>query len=553
MLKRLNAFSLVEMLITLVVVSVLLSAFVPVITKKMTKDIEIRAISKDSNAPTTEHDYMTTNGLKVIPITDKFKSVKIKHLIAAGGGGGGGDYLPAGYKVGASEFFCNKYNSYYLPGSRNAGIPLCIQKYNTGTTNGSPTYTTQTATDRGSTAYNYTWTAGGSWATYKYSDDAICMSGISLLGDTWDTLCNHCYTDNCAYYAPTGTQKGDWRNPNSNDEATRWVTGLSEAEARQFFKDINYCGADATQFDYSCNITQSTFNASSSSYALQILPYVWEDETVYGFRFVASTAEDGTLTYSATDYSNYSVARLMVSHRCVTQGTALTDPIYIGGGGGSSSAYLKDITIPQEIIEASIDGSIRIFAGEGGKGGQSCSPALNATLCATGGKQGGESYVQVFDSLGNLKWGLRMRGALGGLPAALDEASALLTASGNPKYSLDVWDYTEQAWNLASIATSIISLNDSNSGYGERGGKGSGYLSGFSGGGKGAGSTSVITGNGGGYGGGATTADMGAGYDATSYGAGGGGASSGDSEIGFGGRGGNGYVELDIEKDEETE
>ena len=37
----LRAFSLVEMLITLVVVSVLLSAFVPVITKKMTKNIDI--------------------------------------------------------------------------------------------------------------------------------------------------------------------------------------------------------------------------------------------------------------------------------------------------------------------------------------------------------------------------------------------------------------------------------------------------------------------------------------------------------------------------------
>ena len=43
MRKKLNAFSLVEMLITLVVVSVLLSAFVPVITKKMTKNIDITA------------------------------------------------------------------------------------------------------------------------------------------------------------------------------------------------------------------------------------------------------------------------------------------------------------------------------------------------------------------------------------------------------------------------------------------------------------------------------------------------------------------------------
>ncbi len=42
-LKKKKAFSLVEMLITLVVVSVLLSAFVPVITKKMTKNIDISA------------------------------------------------------------------------------------------------------------------------------------------------------------------------------------------------------------------------------------------------------------------------------------------------------------------------------------------------------------------------------------------------------------------------------------------------------------------------------------------------------------------------------
>ena len=55
MLKKLNAFSLVEMLITLVVVSVLLSAFVPVITKKMTKNIEVHSSSGGSggaSAPT---------------------------------------------------------------------------------------------------------------------------------------------------------------------------------------------------------------------------------------------------------------------------------------------------------------------------------------------------------------------------------------------------------------------------------------------------------------------------------------------------------------------
>ena len=39
--KFFKGFSLVEMLITLVVVSVLLSAFVPVITKKMTKNVDI--------------------------------------------------------------------------------------------------------------------------------------------------------------------------------------------------------------------------------------------------------------------------------------------------------------------------------------------------------------------------------------------------------------------------------------------------------------------------------------------------------------------------------
>ncbi len=47
----LRAFSLVEMLITLVVVSVLLSAFVPVITKKMTKNIEIKSSTVASSVP----------------------------------------------------------------------------------------------------------------------------------------------------------------------------------------------------------------------------------------------------------------------------------------------------------------------------------------------------------------------------------------------------------------------------------------------------------------------------------------------------------------------
>ena len=47
----LRAFSLVEMLITLVVVSVLLSAFVPVITKKMTKNIEVKSSVVSGSVP----------------------------------------------------------------------------------------------------------------------------------------------------------------------------------------------------------------------------------------------------------------------------------------------------------------------------------------------------------------------------------------------------------------------------------------------------------------------------------------------------------------------
>ncbi len=50
-IRFLRAFSFVEMLITLVVVSVLLSAFVPVITKKMTKNIEIKAATVSSSVP----------------------------------------------------------------------------------------------------------------------------------------------------------------------------------------------------------------------------------------------------------------------------------------------------------------------------------------------------------------------------------------------------------------------------------------------------------------------------------------------------------------------
>ncbi len=75
----LRAFSLVEMLITLVVVSVLLSAFVPVITKKMTKNIEIKSATISSSVPvgtvvmwledTAPEGWLLCNGSTIPPDT----------------------------------------------------------------------------------------------------------------------------------------------------------------------------------------------------------------------------------------------------------------------------------------------------------------------------------------------------------------------------------------------------------------------------------------------------------------------------------------------------
>ena len=82
-----RAFSLVEMLITLVVVSILLSAFVPVITKKLTKNIEVKStITGGDGAPlgtiviylgqtAPNDDWLVCDG-RTIPSDSKYDALR---------------------------------------------------------------------------------------------------------------------------------------------------------------------------------------------------------------------------------------------------------------------------------------------------------------------------------------------------------------------------------------------------------------------------------------------------------------------------------------------
>ena len=453
---------------------------------------------------------------KTLTITSSMKNIIISYLSGSGAGGGGGAYDSTSGGAPTSQADCDPFNALFIPAAYNGsgGKNLCVTKYNVGDTNG-PTIASSVKTVNTGGA-----TCSANECCWKGGTSNTCTASGSWSGHTTSysgctrTVCTwYAANSSCQAWAPSGTSAGDWRLPTQN-EMKGWANNIERVST--------YLGSDGLQLcDYgssSCGSVRCNYysNRCSGAYDDNCYPSdVWSSPSGYYF-FLSNGSFYGP---------NSSNARLALSARCVLESGAQRFNSF-SGGGGAGAAFVKNLEIPKSVIESNIGGKIELFAAQGGSGGAG---ATSSGADAQDGQDGAASYIKIYDKNNVLKWGIEVPGGKKGMGA---------TASNYGNGGAQVSQSSCREYN----GTSWVSRNCSS--YGPSGTQGASDTTGSAatggaGGGSAYSSTSFSQG---GAGGSESSQD---GMDGANYGAGGGGGTvrfvtSGTTTTPYKGKGGSG-------------
>ena len=573
--KNSNAFTLAELLVSILIISVILTLLAPVITKRAKESFTVNSSAQyesrlflydisDSDctdpadgtkslnckftAPndveeisvvmvsgggggagatnptvnTNQRAYAASTTLgssqtKEITITSGMKNVTISYLAGSGAGGGGGAYDSTTGGAPTSQADCDPFNALFIPAEYNGsgGKNTCVTKYNVGDTNG-PTIASSTTTvtaGSGSCSANEC-----CWTGYTVG---ICNSGHpTSYSGCYRTVCTwYAANASCQSWAPNGTSAGDWRLPTQN-EMKGWANNIGRVSNFLGSDGLQLCDHGSTSYgSVRCDNTNRCGGAKGG----HCYPnYVWSSPSGYGF-FLGSGSFYGPYSYNAHG---------ALSARCVLESGAQRFNSFAGGGGGAG-AYIKNYQIPNDVISSNIGGKIKLFSAAGGAGGSSASSSGSS---ASNGSNGNTSYIEVYSSDNVLKWGIRASGGYAGEGASSSsygEGGAERTIASCQLYENGSW----RSVNCTGIGakgldgTKVENASSTNTATGGTGG-GSMYNTTVAQGGGSGGSTSGANG-----------------YSGSVYGAGGGGAtivfdSSNNAVRGTGGRGANGVAEI---------
>ena len=579
--KNSNAFTLAELLVSILIISVILTLLAPVITKRAKESFTVNSSAQyesrlflydisDSDctdpadgtkslnckftAPndveeisvvmvsgggggagatnptvnTNQRAYAASTTLgssqtKEITITSGMKNVTISYLAGSGAGGGGGAYDSTTGGAPTSQADCDPFNALFIPAAYNGsgGKNTCVTKYNVGDTNG-PTIASSVTTVNagGATCYANECCWRGTTARPCTASGSWSGHSTSYSGCTRTVCTWQAANSSCQAWAPSGTSAGDWRLPTQN-EMKGWANNIERVS--------NYLGSDGLQL---CNNGSSPYGSvkcvyynfrCSGAYDDNCYPsHVWSSPSGYYF-YLSSRSFFGP---------NSGSARNAHSARCVLE-SGLGSNTALSGGGGGAGAYIKNYQIPNDVISSNIGGKIKLFSAAGGAGGSSASSSGGN---ASNGSNGNTSYIEVYSSDNVLKWGIRASGGYAGEGASSSnygEGGAERTIASCQLYENGSW----RSVNCTGIGakgldgTKAENASSTNTATGGTGG-GSMY------------NTTVA--QGGGSGG---TTSSASGYNGSTYGAGGGGAtivfdSSNNAVRGTGGRGANGVAEI---------
>ncbi len=465
---------------------------------------------------TVTNTAATASVTKELDITSGLKNVKVNYLSGSGGGGGGGSWKQ-GSAGGTpkSQADCDKYDAKFLTAAQNGtSTGVCVTKYNIGdipsaTNGGIATSVKTVSAGRNCTANACCWQGK---TAYPCNSSGTSYSGCNRTVCTW-------YAGNasCQALAYNGTKAGDWRLP-TKDELSKWANNMNTINKNSLrLCDFNNGYGAACCFNY------CVCDGSPSGYCHP--HWVWSS-TPRGSDYYVYGLDSGPFR------QDYNYPQNVASVRCVLEAAAPSNTSLSGGGGGGAP-YFKNYTIPQDILDSNIGGKIVMFAAAGGAGGSSAS-AKDGN--GSNGSNGSDSYIAIYDKDGVLKWGLKAAGGNGGKGAtssAGGSGGAQVSASSCQIYQNGAWAATNcsGAGASGSSGQSVSGANETSAANGGAGG-GSMYSSdSYSGGGAGGSAGSVN------------------GSKGSTWGSGGGGAtvgfnSSGTEQKGKGGNGANGVVEL---------
>ena len=453
-----------------------------------------------------------TSKTQELTITSGMKNIVISELIGSGAGGGGASWAESSGGP-QSQSDCDPFNALFIPAEYNGsgGKNTCVTKYNVGDTYG-PTIASSTTTVTAGfdpcSANECCWRGTTSKSNYCTASGSWSGHSTSYSGCN-RTVCTWAAANaSCQSWAPNGTSAGDWRLPTQN-EMKGWANNIERVS--------NYLGSDGLQL---CDDNSSSYGSVRCYYTNRCSgagngycgpSRVWSSPSDYYF-FLNGGSFGGPGSYNA---------RYAFSARCVLE-SGLGSNTALSGGGGGAGAYIKNYQIPSNIITSNIGGKIVLYAAAGGSGGNSASSSGSS---ASNGSNGNTSYIEIYNKDNVLKWGIRAFGGNAGYGA-----TSTLAGSGGAKKSTNSCQlYENGAWKSISCTGTGFAGSS-----GEAGGAGGGSMY----------NTTVA--QGGGNGGTSTGAN---GYNGTVYGAGGGGAtvtfdSSNNATRGTGGSGANGVAEI---------
>ena len=473
---------------------------------------------------TVTNTTATASVTKELDITSGLKNVKVNYLSGSGGGGGGGSWSGTESSAPTSQADCDKYDAKYLtPEQNGTSTGVCVTKYNVGDIPGAPnggiatSVTTVQAASYRCEPKTCCWK--GSYVSQYCNSSGTSYSGCGRTVCTW-----HAANTSCETLAYNGTKAGDWRLPTKN-ELSKWRSKNNAINKNQGDNGLRFCDAINDYGAPQCSSSIKCFGAGNNSSCYPSA--IWSSSANSVGNYYRMNLSYGVFSSLDIDYPEYAN-----SSRCVLEGAAPSNTS-LSGGGGSSAPYFKNYTIPQDILDSNIGGKIVMFAAAGGAGGSSAS-AKDGN--GSNGSNGSDSYIAIYDKDGTLKWGLKASGGNGGKGAT----SSAGGAGGAQKAANTCQIYQNGAWTATncsgagasgSSGQSVSGASETNAANGGIGG-GSMYSSdSYSGGGTGGSASSVN------------------GSKGSTWGSGGGGGtigfdSSNNTKKGKGGNGANGVVEL---------
>ena len=440
-MKKQKAFTLAELLVSILIISVILTLLAPVITKKVKSSISVNNGSSNSSGynsklyiynksnpecseisgvnnsiscnftipsgvnrinaiavsgggggagatqPSIEYSK-TLNAstseqkkstTKEIVIDKNMKNFVISELIGSGAGGGGAAWAESSGGP-QSQSDCDPYNALFIPAAYNGsgGKNTCVTKYNVGDTYG-PTIAISTATV----------TAGSGALNGKCSANECCWRGTTsnncTTSGSWSghsTGYGGCERTICTWYAANASCQSWAPNGTSAGDWRLPTQNEMKGWANNIERVSTYLGSDGLQL---CDGGSAYGTVRCNNYPIR-----------------CSGADSGSCNpdvvwsspsgcYFGLDNGSFygpygGSARYARSARCVME-KATGKVAALSGGGGGAGAYIKNYQIPNDVISSNIGGKIKLFSAAGGSGGNSASSqGSNASNGSNGNK-----------------------------------------------------------------------------------------------------------------------------------------------------------------------